>query len=294
MKPGKTLQSLQAIRAISAWLVIIDHTLLELSHNKVEDRLTHIAWSLGSAGVYAFFVISGFIMVHISWDGFGQNVSTASFIKRRFLRIAPLYWIATLAALAYHQVSATHGAHDGWREVALSLAFIPYAGSGSEWSPILPQGWTLSYEMMFYAIFAIGLSFRRTVALPAIVLSLCLLVAFGPQTESSTITFLSSPIVLWFVLGIGLATCWEWLELNEPAWLASSAVSLKRFGDASYSTYLFHSFALTMLLRAWLLARIPLSFWLVPVSLVVATVTGLFAHRFIEKPILRIGTKLIV
>ena len=292
MKPHRTIHSLQAMRAIAAWLVIIDHTLLEMSSNNVKDPLTHVAWTLGSLGVSIFFVISGFIMVHISWHAFGQRTSTTRFITRRVIRIAPLYWVATLAALAYHKVSATHGAHDGWSELLRSITFIPYAGNQNSWSPILPQGWTLSYEMMFYAIFAIGLFFRRVIALSIIVFSLGLLVVFGPQAEVAEIAFISSPIILWFVLGIAIATLWEWRGLKEPAWLASSAACLERFGNASYSTYLFHGFVLTMLLRAWIRVQGAISFWIVPVSLLAATIAGLAAHRFLEKPILRFGDRL--
>lgn len=293
MQQHKTIHSLQAMRAIAAWLVIIDHTLLEMTHNNVQDPLTHLAWTLGSSGVFIFFIISGFIMVYISWNGFGRTASAARFVKRRFIRVAPLYWLATLAALAYHKVSATHGAHDGWPELLQSLAFIPYAGSENSWSPILPQGWTLSYEMMFYAVFAVGLLFKRAFALPAITILLGLFVIIGPRLSLPAVTYISSPIIIWFVLGMAMAAIWEWRGLTEPAWLASSAVFLEIFGNASYSTYLFHGFVLTVILRVWVrMEGSSASFWIVPASLVAATITGLVIYRFLEKPILRFGSRL--
>jgi peptidoglycan/LPS O-acetylase OafA/YrhL len=287
MKARQTIHSLQALRAVAAWLVIMDHSLLEISHNKIGNPLTHLAWTLGSSGVSVFFVISGFIMVHICWNGFGQRDATSRFLKRRILRIVPLYWLATLVALAYHKVSATHGAHDGWRELAMSLAFIPYAGSEHSWTPILPQGWTLIYEMMFYVIFAISLVFRRQVALPAIAIFLGILVDVGPFLGNPRVTFIASPIVLWFVLGMGLATAWRWLSLQEPAWLAAKSVRLEPFGNASYSTYLCHGFVLTMLLRIWVAATGSVSLWIVPLSMVAATAAGLATHILVERPILR-------
>src|ERR1700735_5026340 len=147
MRSNMKLHFLQALRAVAAWLVIVDHTLLEITQNQSGNSVTHIAWTLGSAGVDVFFVISGFIMVHICWENFGRWAAAVDFLRRRVIRIVPLYWLATLAALAYHRVSATHGAHAGWSELLYSLAFIPYADDEGFWSPILPQGWTLSYEM---------------------------------------------------------------------------------------------------------------------------------------------------
>ncbi len=134
----------------------------------------------GGAGVYMFFVISGFIMVHISWENFGKRGASADFLGRRIIRIVPLYWLATLAALASHKVWATHGTHAGWMDLAYSLAFIPYFSGEDGWYPILPGGWTLNYEMMFYAVFALGLTLPRKLALPTVGTALVALIFVGP------------------------------------------------------------------------------------------------------------------
>src|SRR5262249_30609999 len=263
------LHSLQAARAIAAWLVVTDHALLEITHGQPQNSVTHLAWNLGSAGVYVFFVISGFIMVHICWESFGRPAAPASFLRRRIIRIVPLYWLATVAALAYHRVSATHGAHAGWLELLYSLAFIPYSGDDG-WHPIVPGGWTLNYEMMFYVIFALSLSFRRQIALPAVGVTLGTLVMVGSLLPNETLAYLASPIVLWFLLGMGLAVLWRWWGFEEPTWLARSAKLLEPLGDASYSTYLASGLILTMLLRVWIMTAGPPSIWIVPVSLAVA------------------------
>lgn len=292
MKANQKFHFLQGVRAVAACLVIIDHSLLELTHNDSGNKLTHIAWTLGSSGVYLFFVISGFIMTHICWDSFGQQGVSAKFLRRRLFRIVPLYWFATIVALAYHRVSATHGADAGWSELALSFAFIPYAGVDGGWNPILPQGWTLNYEMMFYGVFTLALTLPRRVALPAIGAALGGFVAIGPLLPNSALAYLASPIVLWFVLGIGLAALWRRCGFQEPAWLARPAKHLEPLGDASYSTYLAHGLVLTFMLRAWTMGVGAPSFWLVPVSLVGATVAGWATHVMIERPILRITTDL--
>lgn len=282
------LHSLQALRAIAALLVVVDHALLELTQGKSDSPLTHIAWRLGETGVSTFFVISGFIMVHICWNEFGKGGSSASFFQRRVTRIVPLYWFGTIIALGYHRVSATHGAHDGLWELLYSLAFIPYRGADGTWTPILPQGWTLNYEMMFYFVFAFGLWFQRGVGLLVIGAVLGCFVIGGPFLASQTLTYLASPIVLFFVLGMAVGVIWNLNKLREPAWLARSTALLEPLGDASYSLYIIHGLALTMLLRLWVHVAAPRSLLLVPVSLFVAALVGWLTHRLVERRLLRL------
>ena len=106
------------MRAISASLVVADQALLQIADNSPENRISHLAWALGDVGVYVSFVISGFIMVYISWESFGRRAAPADFLWRRLGRIVPLYWLATLTAMAYHRVSVAHGAHADGRILA--------------------------------------------------------------------------------------------------------------------------------------------------------------------------------
>jgi exopolysaccharide production protein ExoZ len=284
------LYFLQAMRGIAAGLVVTDHALLEMSHNQLGNPITHIAWILGNAGVYIFFVISGFIMVHICWESFGRKAAATNFLRRRVIRIVPLYWFATIAALAYHRLWSAPGGDAEWSELMYSLAFIPYSHDEGSWSPILQQGWTLNYEMMFYVIFAIGLSFPRRFALAAVAATLGALVIFGPLIPNDTVTYLASPIVLWFLLGMALATLWHWWGFEEPEWVARSVRFLEPLGDASYSTYLAHGLILTMVLRAWTIAFGLPSIWIVPISIAAASAAGWVIYVSIERPILRVIT----
>jgi exopolysaccharide production protein ExoZ len=283
---------LQALRAIAAWLVVADHALLDVTHGDLGNPATLVAWTMGSAGVYVFFVISGFIMVQICWDDFGRRGAAANFMRRRIIRIVPLYWLATVGAFAFHKVSATHGANAGWSELLRSMLFIPYRVEDGNWTPVLSQGWTLNYEMFFYTIFAAAVAFPRQIAIPVIASALAIFVLVGSLLPAGIPAYLSSPIVLWFVLGIGLAVIWRMYGFVEPQWLAKSAKFFEAFGDASYSTYLVHGLALTILLRIWVAIAGAPTPWFVAVGLVAAAVTGLGVHIAMERPILRVATNL--
>jgi exopolysaccharide production protein ExoZ len=274
---------LQALRAIAAWLVVADHALVAVTRGEQSNPITSLAWALGDIGVYIFFVISGFIMVHICWDDFGLPGAAQNFMRRRIIRIVPLYWLATLGAVVFHKISGNDGLPAGWPEFLQSLLFIPYYSENVGWAPILRQGWTLNYEMMFYAIFAVALTFPRKMALPGIAVALGIFTLVGPIFPPGILAYLSSPIVLCFVVGVGAAALWRSRGFVEPKGLARSVKFLEPFGDASYSTYLVHGVALTMLLRFW---EAP-SAWFVPVGLVVAAGVGLGVHIMIEKPMLQ-------
>ena len=96
----------------------------------------------------------------------------------------------------------------GWIS-SYSLAFIPYFSGEDGWHPILPAGWTLNYEMMFYVVFALGLTLPRKLALPAVGAALGALTIVGPYFAYGAVAYLASPIVLWFLLGMGLAVIWH-------------------------------------------------------------------------------------
>jgi len=74
------INNVQALRGFAALLVVLGHT--EYAPPGMRP--------LGTFGVDIFFVISGFIMAMI------VDRNPEKFLLRRFVRILPLYWTATL------------------------------------------------------------------------------------------------------------------------------------------------------------------------------------------------------
>jgi len=133
---------------------------------------------IGAAGVDVFFVISGFIIWTVSA---GREASPASFAWRRFTRVAPAYWLMTfvVAAIALAdpaflpQVSVT-AAH-----LLLSLAFVPHHDPHGLVFPLLPPGWTLNYEAIFYLIVAAALFAPGRLRFALVLAALAGVAAFG-------------------------------------------------------------------------------------------------------------------
>ena len=146
-------QSIQALRGIAVLLVVIYHA----KTTALGEVLFHlpIVQDYGYIGVRLFFVISGFIIA----DRLPFAPSYRAFFLRRYLRIFPLYALATLTALL---LAHNHGG---------TLFTTPVTETGRPFDPgpfyfvksllIIPQdawpylavGWSLEFEIVFYALF---------------------------------------------------------------------------------------------------------------------------------------------
>ncbi|HTJ56488.1 MAG TPA: acyltransferase [Devosiaceae bacterium] len=150
-----TLYGVQALRFIAAALVVITHALnreVVLFH---PAPLPRAPWM--EAGVDIFFVISGFIMVHI----LTADSKPGAFWLQRFTRIAPLYWLATAIAFIGGLVAPEwfFGRAD-WLFALKSALFMPL-GAGLWPHPLISPGWTLVFEFAFYTLLAFCLVVRR-------------------------------------------------------------------------------------------------------------------------------------
>ncbi|MGY2905713.1 acyltransferase family protein [Bradyrhizobium sp. URHC0002] len=205
----RKIHHLQTLRAIAASLVVADHALeYSIRRQMLGEDCLALAWALGWVGVAVFFVISGLIMVRSSYNSFGDFEQARRFGTRRILRIVPLYWLVLLVFLMI--LLARTNAVD-LVDLVKSLLFIPYQSPGlSGMRPIASQGWTLNYEMMFYAIFTLSLTLKRIWGLAFIFAVLTGLVGYHlvswpatPYSDPTTpLQFWTDPIILLFALGM--------------------------------------------------------------------------------------------
>ena len=195
----KKLYGIQYLRGAAAMGVVLYHA---------TDRAGGTHFVIGAAGVDIFFVISGFIMWVISAE---RPMTPAGFMKERFLRIAPTYWIATgvmvaggLLGLFPHLVLTV-------RHVLASLFFLPARSpsNGHVW-PVLVQGWTLNYEMFFYAVFAVALAFPGRARLPfmAAVFGTLAVLRQVAGDDAFVLHFYGRPIILEFLAGALIGKLW--------------------------------------------------------------------------------------
>lgn len=143
------LVSIQYLRAVAALMVLAYHT----------ARWADRSFAIGAAGVDVFFIISGFILWTIAAE---RPLPPAEFLMRRLTRVAPLYWVLTLAvtALAVAVPTFFFDAKPAFWHVLLSLAFVPHLNTVGLPFPLISAGWSLTYEAIFYLVFAASLLAR--------------------------------------------------------------------------------------------------------------------------------------
>ena len=203
------LLNVQILRAFAALFVVVFHCGLEMeriAEATVRVRLfDHVRWSLG---VSLFFTISGFIMVVTCYRSFGKPGEAWKFMKRRLLRIAPIYWLLTCAMLAVTVVapSLIRVPIDDPFAFPLSLLFWPFARPDGEIRPLVTPGWTLNLEVYFYVVFAAGLLLDRWKGLALVIFAILGVCAVrgGGMVGAIPLTFWGDPIVLGFVFGMGV------------------------------------------------------------------------------------------
>ena len=151
---------LQALRGVAAIGVVISHCVVYLPPDAPHQWLIGALNHLGS-GIDLFFVISGFIMVHTTIDDPGGFRSAVRFAAKRLQRIWPAYVVLTLVIGSVGLGWNLIGDEATRLRLVKSIIFLPASYDTLFADQIIPQGWTLSFEIYFYAVFAVSLMFAR-------------------------------------------------------------------------------------------------------------------------------------
>lgn len=217
MPTNKNYDGVQALRFFAAFLVVLTHSTFYAS----ERLLPGVGfWPGGATGVNIFFVISGFVMVVSTTELKGLANGWKIFVWRRLVRIVPMYWIATtlkLTALILIPAVVLHSQLDIFHIIS-SYLFIPTVNVEGEFKPFLAVGWTLYFEMFFYALFALALYLRANLYyfVGTVLVLFASLSMFRTAGLAATMFF--DPIVLQFFFGMLVAaTIWRTPVLNRIA-----------------------------------------------------------------------------
>ena len=196
---------LQGLRGVAAISVVIFHAIA--NYAPAGSLLTtHGLYNLLACGV------DGFIIRYTTWNSFGPS-HVSSYLRKRIARVVPLYWVLTaivvgLAAVAPHlfRTYVFAPAH-----AAASFLFLPWPNQDGAIFPPLVPGWSLTYEMLFYGVFAVLMLLvrrERAVFWLAVVFGASILIVrgFGLRPE---IFVMGNDYVLEFVMGAFFADIWR-------------------------------------------------------------------------------------
>jgi exopolysaccharide production protein ExoZ len=200
------LDDIQYMRAVAALLVVFSHLAKELKNNTQLFIDSINMTLLGQFGVDIFFVISGFIMFYVTRNSTGDWRESVSFLKKRFVRIVPLYWFFTIVTIILTVFFAEFKNNNdaSLYYVIKSFLFIPAERlSDGNVTPVFGLGWTLNYEMFFYVLFAFILTLKRNdriLSTSLVFIGLVVLGYFMPK-DPVYIWYWTRPIIAEFLLG---------------------------------------------------------------------------------------------
>ncbi|URM26950.1 acyltransferase [Pseudomonas frederiksbergensis] len=194
---------IQVLRFIAALAVVVCHSAF---YSKERLDSGTISYNLGANGVPLFFVISGFVMMIAAEKMHNADGAWKLFAIRRIVRIVPLYWFATSVKLLTLLASASLVLHAqvDWLYIVKSYFFVPAINVDNETKPLLAVGWTLLFEMFFYAVFTLALLVRvDAVKFTApILVTLAVASVFKSDAWNVALAFYADPIVLNFLWGM--------------------------------------------------------------------------------------------
>jgi exopolysaccharide production protein ExoZ len=311
------LEGIQNLRGLAAVCVVMYHIQLLADKEEVDSLFVNNAiFAHMYYGVDIFFVISGFIMARTLAS---RDISAFQFVKNRLVRIVPLYWVLTLLLFFGINLVADVLSIKSFTYIELLYSLTFTSELMQNQVPIIDQGWSLEYEMIFYLLITVAMLFSR--GMRAIYLAICVLIAFWSLGMDQ--------IILEFAYGVGiylLVSRYEWSSLllkfatflgivllvlvsimdvgNEyrvlhygfPAALivlGGSSSNLKRrkklslLGDISYSLYLSQSVALYWLVEIsnYLPSGYLQTIFLISVIPLTCILLGYSVYKFLERPL---------
>jgi len=278
------LSHVQCLRALAASAVVLLHAQMEAERfSSSAPFISSEIAEFGRYGIDLFFVISGFV---IYYTNFPEALPARKFILRRALRIVPIYWTFTVLAFVLRVAlpeSAFVSPSPSGTDLFVSLTFL----SGRQ--PMIGAGWTLEFEMFFYAAAALAIALSRP-RWSLVVYALLALAVVGrfAAFELGQLSALMDPYLIEFAFGLvaaeiyctgrlpalklaaaAVAVLVTWTDHDSILWAGVPAALLVygaakfssgrseraatriccALGDASYSIYLIQFFTLPVIAR---------------------------------------------
>ncbi|MBS0124927.1 acyltransferase family protein [Thetidibacter halocola] len=197
----RSVETVQFLRFVAAGMVLIAHVSFFVHHRVDTD--VRILGEVAQ-GVALFFVISGFIMTVTASPHSGEPGFVRYFALSRLIRIVPLYWAVNAAKLlGFVLVPGMIAANPTVSNVVYSLLFLPAKNADGNIEAFYGVGWSLNFEMAFYALFALALLLgKRPTRFTIPILLAAGALSFLKTEAWPTAAYLLSPALFNFVWGI--------------------------------------------------------------------------------------------
>lgn len=217
------IYNIQILRGLAALWVVFHHSLVHFS--KMNLSFAPFEWLAfyGFVGVDVFFVISGLVMAKTTENLNPGFSSTKKFLSKRFARIFLGYWpilMITCLIIWLLKPSLFEG-----KDIVGSIFLLKI----NMFELILPQAWSLPFELYFYFLVALIILFNITridyffLSLTVLIVIKLISIDFG---ISYALDLLFSHMIFEFIFGYYL---WVYrnslIKLSWLFWIGITAIS---------------------------------------------------------------------
>ena len=216
-----TLYGLESLRGFAAILVVIYHISRHIERNHNEFPLGSIT-EFGHAGVNFFFVLSGFIILHVHYSDINKPNQVSSYLFKRFARIYPFYWIVVIGTLCLTIFSSSRS----FPELEIIVKNLLLYPQGMDML-IVGVSWTLQYEVLFYLAFiSLIINKRFGVVCFTLWLIYLLFVNFYLPSTKEPINIFSSTFNFLFFMGLACAYILSKEKVPTPLFLGLAGICM--------------------------------------------------------------------
>ncbi|WP_343525574.1 acyltransferase [Sphingomonas sp.] len=223
--PRQRFLLIEGGRGVAALLVVLHHVGSIMAEGRffgAQPFGGHL--SNFNVGVDFFFVLSGFIITWIHQADIGHADRLGRFARRRFLRIFPPYWAILIPLLLLYLAFPNLGRDHQRQPVNILLSFLLLPNTVH---PVLGVAWTLTYEIMFYAVFALIIAMgQRALWLFPIWAATIMAVAVRGVALPFPLGFVLSPYNLEFIAGVGVALVLQGHRVPAPRLVTAAGAAL--------------------------------------------------------------------
>ncbi|MBO9729421.1 MAG: acyltransferase [Chitinophaga sp.] len=234
------INSIQFLRAIAVLLVVHVHAIdTQEAFSVSHQQKFYFLENFGAIGVDLFFAISGFIISYVANSYFGIR-DGVDFLKKRFLRINPIYYVASLLFMVmfcvfdkfFPVIAVLNSLRD-------TIFMLPVLNSQKWLAPMLVVGWSLSFEWWFYVLFfgLILLRVKNKALLLLLVIPALVLLGQLIHPQDFRVIFYTNPIMLEFLSGVVIY--WLYQRAKIPTGVAALLLVL---GIGGYVYNILHGF----------------------------------------------------
>lgn len=214
---------LDGLRGIAILMVVMFHTSLAINSNSYFRDFSIVIEHL-SRGVQLFFILSAFTLFRSTVFRKAKSEYTIlSFYVRRFFRIIPLWWLATLL---YSQIWMPGKKTSD----ILAVAFLYFGVYKDAWEIcFIPVGWSLFVEESFYLFFPFIHRYITNIKIALILFIVSLILSyywFGHFSEYSFSAMYASisPMGNYFAFFLGILLYFTQIEIGKREWLKNYKV----------------------------------------------------------------------